>query len=225
MDRLKDLLGDRPLKGIFTALGLPEKIGGAVLDVLCSRGARLWNVEEEADKLRRTKERIRAVLEDAEQRRFIDHDSVKLWLRELRAAAFDVDALLDRLRTITAASRLAAAEHSRKRKRPWPSFELGPWRRWELDEKIANINERLDISTGTGKGTGCWPGTGGGLRLRRRSAHGSLKLPHIATRGPLAATRRRSRSSVLWFLTMQAWTSLWFPFGERQALGRQHWHG
>nr|CAB3496076.1 unnamed protein product [Digitaria exilis] len=38
MDRLKDLLGDRPLKGIFTALGLPdklgEKIGGAVIDTL-----------------------------------------------------------------------------------------------------------------------------------------------------------------------------------------------
>ncbi|CAN6325359.1 unnamed protein product [Urochloa humidicola] len=149
MDRLKDLLGDRPLKGIFGALGLPEKIGGAVLDALCSRGARLWNVEEEADKLRRTKERIRAVLEDAEQRRFVDHDSVKLWLRELRAAAFDVDALLDRLATITAASRLAAAEQPRKRKRPWASVELGPRQRWELDEKIAKINERLEeISKG-----------------------------------------------------------------------------
>ncbi|CAN6295260.1 unnamed protein product [Urochloa humidicola] len=149
MDRLKDLLGDRPLKGIFGALGLPEKIGSAVLDALCSRGARLWNVEEEADKLRRTKERIRAVLEDAEQRRFVDHDSVRLWLRELRAAAFDVDALLDRLATITAASRLAAADQPRKRKRPWHSFELGPRQRWKLDEKIAEINERLDeISKG-----------------------------------------------------------------------------
>jgi len=39
------MLGDRPLKSIFTALGLPDKIGGAVIDALCSRGARLWNVE------------------------------------------------------------------------------------------------------------------------------------------------------------------------------------
>jgi hypothetical protein len=138
------MLGDRPLKSIFTALGLPDKIGGAVIDALCSRGARLWNVEEEADKLRRTKERIRAVLEDAEQRRFVDHDSVRLWLRELRAAAFDVDALLDRLGTITAVSRLAAAEQSRKRKRLWPCVELGPRQRWELDDKISQINERLD---------------------------------------------------------------------------------
>lgn len=143
------MLGDRPLKSVFTALGLPDKIGGAVIDALCYRGVRLWNVEEEADKLRRTKERIRAVLEDAEQRRFIDHDSVRLWLRELRAVAFDVDALLDRLGTITAVSRLAAAEQSRKRKRLWPSVELGPRQRWELDEKIAKINERLDeINTG-----------------------------------------------------------------------------
>ena len=144
MDRLSNMLGDRPLKSIFAALGLPDKIGGAVIDALCSRGARLWNVEEEADKLRRTKERIRAVLEDAEQRRFVDHDSVRLWLRELRAAAFDVDALLDRLGTVTAVSRLAAAEQSRKRKRLWPSVELGPRQRWELDDKIAQINERLD---------------------------------------------------------------------------------
>ncbi|CAD6211021.1 unnamed protein product [Miscanthus lutarioriparius] len=148
MDRLSNMLGDRPLKSIFTALGLPDKIGGAVIDALFSRGARLWNVEEEADKLRRTKERIRAVLEDAEQRRFVDHDSVRLWLRELRAAAFDVDALLDSLGTITAVSRLAAAEQSRKRKRLWPSVELGPRQRWELDEKIAKINERLDEING-----------------------------------------------------------------------------
>ncbi|PWZ54896.1 putative disease resistance protein RGA4, partial [Zea mays] len=149
MDWLSSMLGDRPLKSVFTALGLPDKIGGAVIDALCYRGVRLWNVEEEADKLRRTKERIRAVLEDAEQRRFIDHDSVRLWLRELRAVAFDVDALLDRLGTITAVSRLAAAEQSRKRKRLWPSVELGPRQRWELDEKIAKINERLDeINTG-----------------------------------------------------------------------------
>lgn len=144
MDRLWNLLGDRPLNSIFTSLGFPDKIGGKVFDALCSRGARLWNVEEEADRLRRTKERIRAVLEDAEQRRFIDHDSVRLWLRELRAAAFDVDALLDRLATITTASRLADAERSRKRKRPWPSVDLGLLQRWKLDDKIVEINERLD---------------------------------------------------------------------------------
>ncbi|KAJ1297348.1 hypothetical protein BS78_01G368600 [Paspalum vaginatum] len=144
MDLLKNLLGDRPLKSILSNLDLPDKIGGKFFDVLYSWGARLWNVEEEADKLRRTKERIRAVLEDAEQRRFVDHDSVKLWLRELRAAAFDVDTLLDRLATITTVSRLTAAEQSRKRKRAWPSVDLGPRQRWLLDEKIVKINDRLD---------------------------------------------------------------------------------
>ncbi|KAL6902226.1 hypothetical protein ACP4OV_005102 [Aristida adscensionis] len=136
MDRLRELA---------SALGFPEKIGAAVFDALCSKGARLMNVEEEAAKLRRTEERIRALLTDAEQRRFVEHDSVRLWLRELRAAAFDVDALLDRLSTAAAASRMAAtAEPSRKRKLPWPSVELGPRQRWELDGKITKINERLD---------------------------------------------------------------------------------
>ncbi|WVZ56777.1 hypothetical protein U9M48_007262 [Paspalum notatum var. saurae] len=167
MDRLKNLLGDRPLKSIFTNLDLPDKIGGKVFDILYSWGTRLWNVEEEAAKLQRTKERIRALLEDAEQRRFVDHDSVKLWLRELRAAAFDVDTLLDRLATITAVSRLTAAEQSRKRKRTWPSIDLGPRQRWQLDEKIVKINERLDeinrdrkrfrLQAGDGRRTGTPP--------------------------------------------------------------------
>ncbi|KAL6648232.1 hypothetical protein ACP70R_012456 [Stipagrostis hirtigluma subsp. patula] len=131
------------LRELSSALGFPEKIGAAVFNILYSTGTRLLNVEEEAGRLRRTEERIRALLTDAEQRRFVDHDSVKLWLRELRAAAFDVDTLLDRLNTVTAVSRMAA-EPSRKRKRPWPSIELGPRQRWELDGKITKINERLE---------------------------------------------------------------------------------
>ncbi|CAL4914177.1 unnamed protein product [Urochloa decumbens] len=132
------------LKKLSSAVGVSEKIGGAVLDIVCSTGLRLWNVEEEAEKLRRTEKRIRAVLTDAEQRRFVDDDSVKLWLQELRATAFDVDALLDRISTMAAVSRMAAAETSRKRKRLWLNVDLGLRQRWELDAWIAKINERLD---------------------------------------------------------------------------------
>ncbi|XP_062211099.1 putative disease resistance protein RGA3 [Phragmites australis] len=139
MDRLRPYMG--PLRELSTALGIPEQIGTAVFSILYSTGGRLLKVEDGAGKLRRTEERIRALLTDSEQRRFVDHDSVKLWLRELRATAFDVDALLDRLNTI---SRMATAEQSRKRRRPWPNVELGPRQRWELDGKIININERLD---------------------------------------------------------------------------------
>jgi len=121
------------LQKLSSAIGIPEKIGGAILDKLWSRGARLLDVEEEAQKLRHAKDHIRAVLNDAEQRRFIVDDHVKLWLQELRATAFDVDTLLDRLNTITAVSRLGAAEPSRKRKRLWPNIELGLRQRWELD--------------------------------------------------------------------------------------------
>ncbi|XP_062213756.1 putative disease resistance protein RGA3 [Phragmites australis] len=133
------------LQKLSSALGIPEKIGTAVFNILYSTGARLRNVEEEAGRLRRTEKRIRTLLMDAEQRRFVDHDSVKLWLRELRAAAFDVDALLDHLNTMTAESRMAAAaEASRKRKRSWPNVELSLRQRWELDGKITKINEYLD---------------------------------------------------------------------------------
>jgi hypothetical protein len=138
------------LKKLVSALGFADKIGGAVVDMLYSTGTRLWNVEEEAEKLRRTETRIRAVLTDAEQRRFVDDDFVKLWLQELRASAFDVDALLDRLGTMAAVSRLAAAEPSRKRKWPSLNVDLGLRQRWELDALIARINERLD-EIGKGK--------------------------------------------------------------------------
>jgi hypothetical protein len=132
------------LQKLSSAIGIPEKIGGAILDKLWSRGARLLDVVEEARKLRHAKDHIRAVLNDAEQRRFIVDDHVKLWLQELRAIAFDVDTLLDRLNTITAVSRLGAAEPSRKRKRLWPNIELGLRQRWELDAWISKINERLE---------------------------------------------------------------------------------
>lgn len=132
------------LKKISSALGCWEKIGGAVVETVYSTGLRLWNVEEEAEKLRRTEKRIRAVLTDAEQRRFIGDDSVKLWLQELRATAYDVDALLDRLTTMAAVSRMAAAETSRKRKRLWLNVNLGLRQRWELDAWMTKINECLD---------------------------------------------------------------------------------
>ncbi|GJN31336.1 hypothetical protein PR202_gb19724 [Eleusine coracana subsp. coracana] len=132
------------LKKLSSALGFTEKIGGAVVDMLLSTGARLWNVEEEAEKLRRMEKRIRARCSPtpSSSAASSDDDFVKLWLQELRAAAFDVDALLDRLGTMAAVSRVAAAEPSRKRKRLWPNVDLGLRQRWELDAWIVQINER-----------------------------------------------------------------------------------
>ncbi|KAG8063550.1 hypothetical protein GUJ93_ZPchr0003g17689 [Zizania palustris] len=125
--------------------GVADKIGGFVLELAWSKGTRLWNVEEEAEKLRRTEKRIRALLMDAEQRRYIDDESVKLWLLELKAVAFDAETLLDRLTTFTAVAKLESAEpsRSRKRKRSWLTVDLGPRQRWGLDAKIAELNERL----------------------------------------------------------------------------------
>uniref|UniRef100_A0A0D9VTH9 AAA+ ATPase domain-containing protein n=1 Tax=Leersia perrieri TaxID=77586 RepID=A0A0D9VTH9_9ORYZ len=124
-----------------------------------SKGKSLLNVEEEAEKLRRTEKRIRALLRDAEERRYIDDDSVRLWLLELKAVAFDAEILLDRLTTFTNVAKLNSAEPSRKRKRRslttlaitpftpefWSSwFTVDPRQRWRLDAKITEINERLE---------------------------------------------------------------------------------
>ncbi|XP_052146180.1 putative disease resistance RPP13-like protein 1 [Oryza glaberrima] len=121
-----------------------DKIGGFLFNLAWSKGTRLWNVEEEAEKLRRTEKRIRALLRDAEERRYIDDESVKLWLLELKSVAYDAETLLDRLTTFTAVARLESAEPSRKRKRSWLNLQLGPRQRWGLDAKITEINERLD---------------------------------------------------------------------------------
>lgn len=123
---------------------VPDKIGGFLFNLAWSKGTRLWNVEEEAEKLRRTEKRIRALLRDAEERRYIDDESVKLWLLELKSVAYDAETLLDRLTTFTAVARLESAEPSRKRKRSWLNLQLGPRQRWGLDAKITEINERLD---------------------------------------------------------------------------------
>jgi hypothetical protein len=121
------------LKKLFSAVGFTEKITGAVVDTLYSTGTRLWKVKEDAEKLRRTDNRIRAVLTDAEQCRFVDDDFVELWLQELGATAFDVDALLAHLSTKATVSRMSAAEPSQNRKRLWLNVDLGLRQRWELD--------------------------------------------------------------------------------------------
>ncbi|KAF0909745.1 hypothetical protein E2562_000074 [Oryza meyeriana var. granulata] len=132
------------LEKLKSLSGVADKIGSFLLDLAWSKGTRLWNVEEEAEKLRRTEKRIRALLRDAEERRYIDDESVKLWLLELKAVAYDAETLLDRLTTFTAVARLDSAEPSRKRKRFWFTVQLSPRQRWGLDAKIADINERLD---------------------------------------------------------------------------------
>ncbi|XP_006651334.1 putative disease resistance protein RGA4 [Oryza brachyantha] len=135
---------DKSWLEMLKAKDITEKIGTFLFNLAWSKGTRLWNVEEEAEKLRRTEKRIRALLTDAEQRRYIDDESVKLWLLELKAVAYDAETLLDRLTTFTAVAKLDSTEPSRKRKRSWLPVQLGPRQRWGLDAKIAEINERLD---------------------------------------------------------------------------------
>jgi hypothetical protein len=206
------------LKKLFSAVGFTDKITGAVIDTLYSTGTRLWNVKEDAEKLRRTENRIRAVLTDAEQRRFVDHDFVELWLQELRATEFDVDAEVENFAWTTSAPWplcLGCPPRSHRRSGSGSGSTLasscasaGGWMPGSPGSTNASTR-----STRAGEGRGCRPGTQGGHRLRRCSVHG-LKLLVITTRDSLVAPRRRSSMLSLTIVL----TFPWCPFGQRYAL-------
>ncbi|KAJ3682973.1 hypothetical protein LUZ60_013200 [Juncus effusus] len=104
------------------------------------------SLQEETDKLRRTMERIGATLTDAEQRRNVENEKVKLWLRELKGAYFDADAILDHYRTHL--SIYKTNNNSRKRKRglaPSISSDFSALlQKREFATQISKIKQRLD---------------------------------------------------------------------------------
>ncbi|XP_038979616.1 putative disease resistance protein RGA3 isoform X2 [Phoenix dactylifera] len=73
------------------------------------------SVLEDLKELKRTLERIRAVLHDAEEREIRD-ESVKLWLRELKEVAYDADDVLDEYQYEVLRAQVEGRA-SRKRKR------------------------------------------------------------------------------------------------------------
>lgn len=122
-----------------------------------SEVARYRSIEEELERLKRTSDRINALLTDAEQRRYIEDDSVKLWLRQLKSISFDTDNLLDTYQTALKVykqqkSLNAGSSHKRK----WFQMEFssispewGPVQRRQFSEEIGRINKKLeDISKG-----------------------------------------------------------------------------
>ncbi|KAJ4793243.1 NBS-LRR-like resistance protein [Rhynchospora pubera] len=139
--------------------GLSEKAVEKALDkglsLLESEVSRYRNVEEELGRLRRTSDRINSLLVDAEQRRYIEDESVKLWLRQLRSISFDTDNLIDEYQTALEVYRLQASFNAAgsSRKRKWYQIELpsispewGPIRKRFADE-IERINTRLEEIT------------------------------------------------------------------------------
>ncbi|KAL0929076.1 hypothetical protein M5K25_001016 [Dendrobium thyrsiflorum] len=81
-----------------------EKAANKVADIIAKREeekARIEAVESDLMKLKRTRKRIRALDSDAEQRRYIEDDSVHCWLRDLNSVAFDIEDLNEEFKTHT----------------------------------------------------------------------------------------------------------------------------
>ncbi|XP_073104826.1 putative disease resistance protein RGA3 [Elaeis guineensis] len=126
---------------------VPEKVVDLLVSFFQSEISLISGLEDEIGKLRRTCKRIHSLLTDAEERRYIEDDSVKLWLLELKDVAFAADELLDRHQTQL---NLFSLHKSHKRKRSWspPSLGLGHdpvfRQRRMLATQIAQINKKLD---------------------------------------------------------------------------------
>ncbi|CAL9760045.1 unnamed protein product [Musa acuminata subsp. burmannicoides] len=110
----------------------------------------LFDVEAELDKLRRTTKRIRAILKDAEETRFIEDQTVREWLSDLKDFAFDVEDLVDEFQIGLDIAKLEKARlspGSRKRRRPWdilPPCLTWVYRKWTISVKIKEIKEKYE---------------------------------------------------------------------------------
>ncbi|XP_038978145.1 putative disease resistance protein RGA3 [Phoenix dactylifera] len=132
----------------------PDKLVDWLVSLFQSEYSLIRGLEDEIDKLRRTRDRIHSLVTDAEERRYIEDDSVKRWLRELKEVAFAADELLDRHQTQLNLSPIdqssGEAGPSRKRKRSWSLHSLGLGhdpvllQRRRLATQIAKIKERFD---------------------------------------------------------------------------------
>lgn len=125
---------------------LAEKGVDKGLSLLASEVTRNLNVDEELDRLRRTSRHINSLLIDAEERRYIEDNLVKEWLRDLKSVSFDTDDLLDEYQTaFNVHKHSTSVAPSRKRK--WyqiqfPSF--GP--KWHIHQrrKFASAIDKID---------------------------------------------------------------------------------
>ncbi|XP_038979668.1 putative disease resistance protein RGA4 isoform X2 [Phoenix dactylifera] len=100
------------------------------------------SVLEDLKELKRTLERIRAVLHDAEEREIRD-ESVKLWLRELKEVAYDADDVLDEYQYEVLRAQVEGRA-SRKRKRVEGDDEEEVSIPDGMGDRIRKIRKRFD---------------------------------------------------------------------------------
>jgi Rx N-terminal domain/NB-ARC domain len=194
--------------------GITDKVIGEVADraisLVESEVTRYRSVEEELERLKRTSERINSLQIDAEQRRYIEDNSVKLWLSQLKSVSFDTDNLLDAYQTALKVHKLQnSLDAGFSHKRKWYQIDLpslqsvspewGPVQRRRFSEEINRINNRLEEINNARK------------NLRLRGGDGTRKKPrhersqHILTgpcHDPLSVIgRKHEKNEIVELLT------------------------
>ncbi|XP_074569448.1 putative disease resistance protein RGA3 [Curcuma longa] len=130
---------DKILNEILTESS--RTVTGWVLAWVSTKVSLYQGLNDAADKLRRTHNRVQSLLIDAESLD-IEQETVRRWVCEMKAWAFNAENHIDEFRTLSDVIKHAKEAPSRKRKRPVPS--LGPLvKRYRIATDIAKIESRL----------------------------------------------------------------------------------
>jgi hypothetical protein len=97
---------------------------------------RAWDLGTELENLKRMFRMIQAVLQDAEEKQWTSKQT-KVWLRDLKNAAYDVDDVLDEF----------AIEARRNRLRSFFSLVHNQRFRLKMAHKLKNVREKMDSIT------------------------------------------------------------------------------
>lgn len=135
---------------VFSVRKVAERVTDSVLSLVQSEVTQYRGVNDDFERLKGTSESIKALLTDAEERRYIDDKSAMIWLSELKTISLDADNLLDKYQiALRAYEHNSATDSSRKRK--WYQMEIssitskwGLARRRRFASEIDKINKRLE---------------------------------------------------------------------------------
>ncbi|KAJ6370980.1 hypothetical protein OIU77_001482 [Salix suchowensis] len=117
------------LLGNFTT-GVSEELG------------RVFGLQTEFEKLKSTFETVQAVLKDAEEKQWKD-EGIRIWLKDLKAAAYDADDVLDEFSI--EAQRRRQRRGLKDRLRSFSSLDQNPLVfRFKMAHKLKNVKEKFD---------------------------------------------------------------------------------
>ncbi|KAF9664022.1 hypothetical protein SADUNF_Sadunf17G0112900 [Salix dunnii] len=102
----------------------------------------VFGLQTEFEKLKRNLMRVQAVLKDAEEKQWKD-EGIRIWLKDLKAAAYDADDVLDEFSI--EAQRRRQRRGLKNRLRSFSSLDQNPLVfRFKMAHKLKNVREKFD---------------------------------------------------------------------------------